>query len=79
MERKEKQLFLEISNKLCEEFSIDIDQIFRRFYKADMARNQSSTGLGLAIAKEMVERMNGEIKAEIVDNYFIIRIAFPIN
>lgn len=79
LERKEKQLFLEISNELCEEFSIDIDQIFQRFYKADMARNQSSTGLGLAIAKEMVERMNGEIKAEIVDNYFIIRIAFPIN
>ena len=42
----------------------DIDKIFAMYYQVDHPDHQSATGtgIGLAICKEMVERMNGHIK-----------------
>ena len=57
---------------------INIDQVFERFYKADVARSKTSTGLGLSIAKELVSRMDGEIEAKIEKKEFIVEMNFPI-
>lgn len=44
----------------------DLSKVFDRFYRNDNARNgkDNSYGLGLAIAKAIVERMNGKITVE---------------
>ena len=55
---------------------IDIKKIFSKFYKADTARTSNTTGLGLSIAKSLVERMDGTIIAEIENDMFLIRVMF---
>ncbi len=76
LRRERKAVVLRIGNETAHPEVIDISQVFNRFYKADAARSRSSTGLGLAIAKELVLRMNGRIEAHIQENEFWIVIAF---
>ena len=78
LKREQNQAVLRISNQVTASEQIDIEHVFDRFYKADVARSKTSTGLGLSIAREFVRRMNGEIGAKIEENEFIVEMSFPI-
>lgn len=52
--------------------------IFEKFYRRDKARSQSSgAGLGLAIAKEIVKRHGGTLKAESINGHTAFIIHLP--
>lgn len=57
---------------------IDANKVFDRFYKADGARSKTSTGLGLSIAKELVERLHGSIIGNVKNDIFTITITFQL-
>lgn len=77
--RQEKGTFLFVCRNRAEQpEEIQIEQVFARFYKADFARSSTSTGLGLAIAKELTERMKGEITAELIEDIFSIEVKFML-
>lgn len=67
-----------IANEVERPEEIDVDRIFERFYKADPARSRNSTGLGMAIAKELTGYMNGTITASLEGNIFQIRLTIPM-
>jgi signal transduction histidine kinase len=45
----------------------EIERVFERFYRRSQSRNQEGFGLGLAIARRMVDVMGGEIGASSVE------------
>ena len=56
----------------------DMKHIFDRFYTGDENRSGQSTGLGLTIAKLLVENMKGSIHGELKDGRFTIELSFKI-
>ena len=65
---------IEIANKADGLEDIDVSRIFDRFYTADAARTHKRTGLGLAIAKELVEKMKGSMSAQLSEGMLIVQI-----
>ena len=57
--------------------NLDTERIFDEFYTIDISRTKGNTGLGLAIAKEFVEQLNGTITAKKEKNKLKIIINFP--
>lgn len=55
----------------------ELDYIFERFYTKDQSRNKKTTGLGLAIAKQITKQLNGQIEAFYNNGRFSISISFP--
>ena len=72
LEENGKITFSNTANKLT---TVEVGKLFDRFYTVDTARK--STGLCLAIAKTLVEKMNGKIEANIKNKKLNIVICFP--
>lgn len=57
----------------------ELSNIFRQFYRLDAARSSTTggAGLGLAIAKEIVESHGGSIAAESTGDYVVFTVTLP--
>lgn len=57
----------------------DLPHIFDRFYRADLPRTKSGAGLGLSLAKKIVEMLGGELTvSSAIDQDTTFRILLPI-
>lgn len=65
---------IQFSNKTTLLDTTSLEKIFDRYYTVKNAKK--SNGIGLSIAKQLVELNNGNIKAKYENNYLIIEIEF---
>ena len=58
-----------------------LEQIFEQFYRLDSSRSTGSggAGLGLAIAKQIIERHNGSIMARSENETVEFKVTLPIS
>jgi signal transduction histidine kinase len=63
----EKEVVLEVIDTGPGIPEVEIERVFERFYRRDESRKQEGFGLGLAIARRMVDVMGGEIGARSVE------------
>ncbi|MBY0096409.1 sensor histidine kinase [Mesobacillus maritimus] len=70
---------LTVSNPASQLKEEDLFHLFDRFYKADQSRKGKGTGLGLSIAKSLMEKMNGNLSAELKDNQLFMKCRWKIS
>ena len=54
----------------------DPEHLFDRFYQSSPARAKGGAGLGLSIVRKLMERMGGQVSAQITGNMLEIRLSF---
>lgn len=54
-------------------------RIFHKFYQLDSSHKQEGNGLGLALAKQIVDGCDGEIRIENTDGGCIFKVVLPIH
>ncbi len=80
LKKEKNNIILTVSNKGKEIPKEQRDKIFERFYRGDESRNRSDNryGLGLAIAKNIIQNHNGSITVDFENGYNIFKIIFKI-
>ncbi|MNW59593.1 Sensor histidine kinase YycG [compost metagenome] len=64
-EQRGKTAELRIVNEAKELSDMDVRLLFDRFYTVDRTRSAQGSGLGLSIARSLMEKMNGTLIAEL--------------
>lgn len=56
----------------------NIEQVFERRFSVDWAKGASSTGLGLYIARSLLEELDGSLRAEVDEKSFSLICSLPL-
>ena len=67
---------IRMGNRVLDPESIDIDHIFERTYRADPSRSDGSAGLGLYIARLLVSKQKGQMRALMEDDMLWFEMDF---
>lgn len=79
LKRQSSNCILSVSGKGTPLTKDERENIFKRFYRVDQARNDGqSYGLGLSIADSIIREHNGKIWAESEDNYNTFLVSLQV-
>lgn len=76
LSKEDNKISFGIENTIQDEVEINIERIFERFYTGDKSRHSESTGLGLAVVKLLVEKLDAQLEAKVLSNKLVIKIIF---
>ena len=79
LEDDDKRVVLSLSNPIPDDSELDPDRMFDRFYTGDSSRSSGGTGLGLAVVKELTDKLGGTIKAQRDGNKLTMRLELPVS
>lgn len=75
IKKNKNKVEINFSNDI-EDNEVDVNQLFERFYRSPHSNKKEGSGIGLSIAKEIVELHKGKITASIKDNKIYFNIVF---
>ena len=73
----EGKVVLSLKNISREELNIDAEELMERFVRGDDSRNTEGSGLGLNIAKSLMELQKGQLQLLVDGDLFKITLIFP--
>ena len=73
----EKDVVISIKNISREELTADAEELMERFVRGDDSRNTEGSGLGLNIAKSLVELQKGQMQLLVDGDLFKVTLIFP--
>ncbi len=73
----ENQVLLSIKNVSREKLNIGADELTERFVRGDASRNTEGSGLGLHIAKTLMELQKGQLHLRVDGDLFKVTLVFP--
>ena len=73
----EGKVILSVKNISREELNIGADELLERFVRGDDSRNTEGSGLGLNIAKSLMELQKGELQLLVDGDLFKVTLIFP--
>ncbi len=79
-ETEDDYYVISVKNDISSANDINVENLFQPFYRGDYSRNKETkgSGLGLNVAKTIIENHNGEIGANIHNDYIEIVIKLPV-
>ena len=66
-----------IKNISREQLNVNAEELMERFVRGDASRNTEGSGLGLNIAKSLVERQGGQMHVMVDGDLFKVTLIFP--
>ena len=69
---------LAIKNISRDQLNMDADELMERFVRGDTSRNTEGSGLGLNIAKSLVELQRGQMHLMVDGDLFKVTLIFPL-
>ena len=73
----EGKVVISMKNISREELNIDADELMERFVRGDDSRNTEGSGLGLNIAKSLMELQKGQLQLLVDGDLFKVTLIFP--
>lgn len=77
LEETDNAVAFSLKNVSEQALNISADELTERFIRGDISRSTEGSGLGLSIAKNLTEKMNGEFKIYLDGDLFKITLVFP--
>ncbi|MEF2112452.1 HAMP domain-containing sensor histidine kinase [Clostridium frigoriphilum] len=74
---RDNQIIINMKNISSYEMDFDNEEIFERFIRGDKSRNTEGSGLGLSIAKSIIELQGGRLSIEIDGDLFKAKVIIP--
>ena len=71
------QVIISVKNMSREELNISSEELMERFVRGDASRNTEGSGLGLNIAKSLMELQHGQMELLVDGDLFKVTLIFP--
>ena len=71
------KVILSLKNISREELNINAEELMERFVRGDVSRNTEGSGLGLNIAKSLMELQKGQLQLLVDGDLFKVTLIFP--